>query len=46
MAKSMGRNDLQGYLNLFSLITNPPDEMLEKVELVMISAFNKPKTLR
>ena len=40
------RDDLQGYLNLFSLVTNPPDEMLEKVELVIISAFNKPKTLR
>jgi hypothetical protein len=40
------RDDLQGYLNLFSLVTNPPDEMLEKVELVIISAFNNPKTLR
>ena len=40
------RNDLQGYLNLFSLITNPPDEMLEKVELVIILAFSNPKTLR
>lgn len=40
------RDDLQGYLNLFSIVTNPPDEMLEKVELVIISAFNNPKTLR
>jgi len=40
------RDDLQGYLNLFSLVTNPPDEMLEKVELVVISAFSNPKTLR
>jgi hypothetical protein len=40
------RDDLQGYLNLFSLVTNPPDEMLEKVELVIISAFANPKTLR
>jgi len=40
------RDELQGYLNLFSLVTNPPDEMLEKVERVIISAFNNPKTLR
>ena len=40
------REELQGYLNLFSLVTNPPDEMLEKVELVIISAFNNPKMLR
>jgi len=40
------REDLQGYLNLFSIVTNPPDEMLEKVEIVIISAFNNPKTLR
>lgn len=40
------RDELQGYLNLFSLVTNPPDEMLEKVELVIISAFSNPKTLR
>jgi hypothetical protein len=40
------RDDLQGYLDLFSLVTNPPDEMLEKVELVVKSAFSNPKTLR
>jgi hypothetical protein len=40
------RQDLQGYLNLFSLVTNPPDEMLEKVELIINLAFQKPKTLR
>jgi transposase-like protein len=40
------RDDLQGYLNLFSLVTNPPDEMLEKVELVINLAFQNPKTLR
>jgi len=43
---SFMREDLQGYLNLFSLITNPPDEMLEKVELVITLAFSSPKTLR
>jgi len=40
------RDDLQGYLNLFALVTNPPDEMLEKVELVVNLAFSNPKTLR
>ena len=40
------REDIQGYLNLFSLVTNPPDEMLAKVELVINLAFRNPKTLR
>ena len=40
------RDDLQGYLNLFSLVTNPPHEMLEKVESVINLAFRNPKTLR
>jgi transposase-like protein len=40
------RDYLQGYLNLFSLVTNPPEDMLEKVELIIISAFNNPKKLR
>ena len=40
------RDDMHGYLNLFSFVTNPPDEMLEKVELVIKRAFDNPKTLR
>ena len=40
------RDDMQGYLNLFSFVTNPPSEMLEKVELVINLAFQNPKTLR
>jgi hypothetical protein len=40
------RDGLRGYLNLFSFVTNPPDEMLEKVELVINLAFQNPKTLR
>jgi len=40
------RDDMQGYLNLFSFVTNPPDEMLEKVELVIKRVFDNPKTLR
>ena len=40
------RNDLQGYLNLFAFVTNPPDVLLEKVELVIKTAFENPKLLR
>lgn len=40
------RKHMQGYLNLFSLIANPPHEMLEKVELVLNLAFTNPKILR
>lgn len=40
------REHLQGYLNLFALVTNPPHDMLEKVEIVVNSAFATPKTLR
>lgn len=40
------RNDLQGYLNLFALISNPPANMLEKVEVVINLAFENPKSLR
>jgi transposase-like protein len=40
------RDDIQGYLNLFALVTNPPHDMLAKVELVIDLAFQNPKTLR
>ena len=40
------RANLQGYLDLFALVTNPPDEMLSKVELVVNRAFENPKILR
>jgi len=40
------REHMQGYLNLFALVTNPPREMLDKVELVVKSAFANPKSLR
>ena len=40
------RDNLQGYLNLFALVTNPPDEMLSKVEFVVNRAFENPKMLR
>jgi len=40
------RDNLQGYLNLFAFVTNPPNDLLEKVELVIKTAFENPKTLR
>jgi hypothetical protein len=43
---SFKRDDLQGYLNLFALVSNPPNNLLEKVELVIKSAFENPKSLR
>ena len=43
---SFDRDNLQGYLNLFAFVTNPPVEMLEKVELVIKMAFENPKLLR
>ncbi|MCL1880580.1 MAG: transposase [Oscillospiraceae bacterium] len=43
---SFDRDNLQGYLNLFAFVTNPPVDMLEKVELVMKIAFQNPKLLR
>ena len=43
---SFSRDDLQGYLNLFAFISNPPSDLLEKVELVIKTAFENPKTLR
>jgi transposase-like protein len=40
------RDNLQGYLNLFAFVTNPPHNLLEKVEIVLKLAFNNPKSLR
>lgn len=40
------RDDLQGYLNLFAFVTNPPRDLLEKVEIVIKTAFENPKLLR
>ena len=41
--RSFDRDDLQGYLNLFAFITNPPDDLLEKVELVIKNDFCESK---
>ena len=43
---SFDRGNLQGYLNLLAFVTNPPVDMLEKVELVIKLAFQNPKLLR
>ena len=40
------RNDLQDYLNLYSFIMNSPTNKLEKVEKLLISAMNNPKSLK
>jgi len=37
---------IQDYLNLFAFVSNPPQDMLEKVELVINLAFQNPKLLR
>jgi hypothetical protein len=44
--RSFNRDDLQGYLNLFAFVSNPPVDLLEKVELVIKTAFAYPKMLR
>ena len=40
------RDDLMGYLNLFAFVTNPPDDLLEKVDLIVNIAFRNPKLFR
>jgi transposase-like protein len=40
------RSELQNWLNLFAFISNPPDDFLEKVDLIVNLAFQNPKLLR
>ena len=40
------RDDLDGWLNLFSVMMNPPVGKMEKVVLVLNRAMGNPKTLR
>ena len=40
------RSDLQNWLNLFAFISNPPNNFLEKVDLIVNLAFQNPKLLR
>lgn len=44
--RSFMREELQGYLNLFSFSYNPPEHPLEKVEELLSIAFSRPITLR
>ncbi|MBT9176511.1 MAG: hypothetical protein DDT20_00830 [Firmicutes bacterium] len=43
---SFNRDRIQGYLNLFAFVINPPENHLEKVETLLDLAFQNPKTLR
>ena len=43
---SFERTSMQGYLNLFSFVMNPPSNHLEKVELLLNRAFLTRKMLR
>ena len=43
---SFDRDNLQSYLNLFAFVSNPPTDMLEKVERIIYLAFQNPKLLR
>ena len=42
---SFNRNDLQGYIDLFAFVTNPPKELLEKTQILLKRAFENPKSL-
>jgi len=43
---SFDRGKIQGYLNLFSFVMNPPSDHLEKLEILLNLAFHYPKSLR
>ena len=43
---SFNRDKIQGYLNLFTFVMNPPSNHLEKAELLLDLAFKNPITLR
>ena len=40
------RDELQGYLDLFAFLMNPPAEPLEKVKVLLVSSLYIPETLR
>ncbi len=40
------RDDLQGYLDLYAFVVNPPSDYLEKVERIINLVFENPKSLR
>jgi hypothetical protein len=40
------RENLRGYLDLFSYVTNPPHDLAEKVDSLLNMVFDNPKSLR
>lgn len=40
------RDDMQGYLDVLSVMANPPEDKMEKVAMVLDRAMRYPKTLR
>ena len=40
------RSELQGYLNLYAFVLNPPSDRLEKVDILLNLAFQNPRLLR
>ena len=40
------RDEIIGYMNLFSFVMNPPSDPLEKVAEIVKTAFENPKLLR
>ena len=40
------RDDLQGYLDLYAFVINPPSDYLEKIEKLINLVFEKPKSIR
>ena len=43
---SFNRTDIQGCLNLFSFIMNPPDDKVAKIEIILDRAFSTKKRLK
>ena len=44
--ESFDRDKMQGYLNLFTFVMNPPVDNLKKMEILLDLAFENSKTLR
>lgn len=40
------RSEIQGYLNLYAFVLNPPSDKLEKMDRLLNLVFQKPKLLR
>lgn len=40
------RKEIQGYLDLYAFVLNPPSDKLEKVDILLNLVFQNPKILR